>query len=364
MMDERNIKTSISLFKRRVCRFSDNLKMHVLAECLEKRYLERKRINICTIEHINQYLDSINLSGKGEMPYEQVARDEDINLSSELNFRRSFESENELRDVSDPEKIIHIVGSPRSGTTLLFNMLAYVGNFAYFNSISHFKWSLYNHRHCKQKFLHEVDSPVLLFDTKRMRVEGNLILPSESEDIFNRSIRVYRHIRGHEYFIRNPLEIDIDNLKKNIRKHLYLFNRKFFLTKSPFNSFRIKKLNSLYENTFYIHIHRNGYSTAKSISENRFKYYCKNQCEDDPVAFWKMHIDSVLSDVPVEKTLHISLEALIRNPQKWLEKIFKWLSLRMNKKLNDNLKFRPVTEEKNGKMHPVIEEINYKLGYI
>ena len=261
----------LRLFKARVYRFQESLLDHVLAECLEEKYFQGKTLNSFTREEIVQFLTAVREGKEKKLKQQEIAAIEKIDLNDELNKRLSFEKQQKL--LQEPEKIVYIIGSPRSGTSYLYNLLAYQGCFAYFSDISHYQWSLFNYLNRTRLLYHEADAAILSKDSKSLKVQSKFIIPSECEDIFQRAIQVYDHVKGHEYILKRPaIKTDIDLLKLNIKKHLKIFNKVAFLSKSPFNSFRIQQLKDLYPSSYFIHIYRNGYDASHSIRENCLFY--------------------------------------------------------------------------------------------
>src|SRR5258708_40197877 len=119
---------TIALFKRRVYRFDENLFTHVLAECLENKTLHGAQLNPFTINTIDRFLKNVKEGKKEVVNYKEIAHSEDIDLKKELALRESYEKTN-YQYFSDPSMAIHIIGTPRSGTSFVFNLLAHQDSF-------------------------------------------------------------------------------------------------------------------------------------------------------------------------------------------------------------------------------------------
>lgn len=353
-----NLK-SILNFKRRIYRFCDDLILHIFAEQLEEKMENGIFPSIDELHLVSAFLNNT----KKTYHLKAYVYNRADSLISILNKKMQFESN--YSKTTPPSKVIHIIGSPRSGTSYLFNILCYQKQFAYFSSISHFIWSSYNHVNRQKVTIEESTPETLLEDTKALRLSPKLALPSESEDIFNRSIKVYDHIQKHEYALHDALVYDVHLLKQNIEKHTFFQRRNFFLSKSPFNSFRIPELMKAYDNTYFIHIYRNGYHTINSIMENKFKYFHPSiKCKTSPSAldFWRLHIMSILNNAPIDRTIHLSYEELMKNQEKTIRNIFERLEIsieRFRLPNNKNYDLFPIEGSKGNKD---IDEIHALLG--
>ena len=157
-------------------------------------------------------------------------------------------------------KPIFIVGSGRSGTTVFYNHLSLHPEVCWFSNYS-------------DRFLNIKLIPLthrlldLLFIGTRLK-EGIvakrkfLIKPVEAE-------RIYDHYCG---FKRSPKTTENDfnldtekRFKDLIKKHLLLTGEKRFLTKQTSNTQRLRLINKMFDDAYYIHIIRDGRAVANSI---------------------------------------------------------------------------------------------------
>ncbi|MFC1790224.1 sulfotransferase [Patescibacteria group bacterium] len=325
--ERKEFEAQIALTKRRIYRFSNSLADHVLVEELESRFLLGEPISPFTKGAIRLFLEARAKGKPDTIPTEEIAIQEKVDLASEL--KRRIEYEETHRAERTPDKVVFIIGSPRSGTSFLYNLLAYQGLFGYFTSVSHFRWPLYSLDHAtgKQHF-QTAGTSFFELDTKPAKLRKDLILPSEGEDILDRSVRVYDQIRTHQYLLREAEVVNPNILWINALKHTAYFNAPYFLSKSPFNTFRILELAEIFgENCFFLHLHRNGYCTAASIEANGFKYLTREDHRDDPAIFWARHVEQALKFRDKVKILDLAYEDLIRNSSQALQAIFGWLEI-------------------------------------
>ncbi|MEP7166444.1 MAG: sulfotransferase [Candidatus Woesebacteria bacterium] len=322
----RQLRADIALAKRRIYRFSENLEEHVLIEELEGRSLSGG-VAKETHAEIVKYLDLMAQHGSSYLDISLIAERERIDLQGQMNAR--LEHKGRISPPTAPEKNIFIVGSPRSGTTHLFNLLSFQRCFSYFTNFSHHVWSSYNLSHLDgRKHFQSSGSEILTQDSKKLRLLTDTVIPDESEHIFNRYITSYSQLRTHQYLLSEPVIKNPESLVMAASEHAQAFESPFFLSKSPFNSFRIPQLQHIFNNSaYFIHIHRNGYAASQSIATNGFKYFTESDSTDDPAIFWGRHISAIMEQSNHVQMVHIPFEDLLRQPTDALQKIFDWLGI-------------------------------------
>ncbi|MBN1263007.1 MAG: sulfotransferase [Candidatus Pacebacteria bacterium] len=325
--ERKKLEAQIALTKRRIYRFSDSLADHVLVEELENRFLLGEPISPFTKGAIRLFLEARAKGKPYTIPTEEIAIQEKVDLASEL--KRRIEYEETHRAVRTPDKVVFIIGSPRSGTSFLYNLLAYQGLFGYFTSASHFHWPLYSLDHSTGKHhFQTAGASFFEFDTKPAKLRKDLILPSEGEDILGRGIRVYDQIRTHQYLLKEAKVLDPNVLRLNALKHTAYFDAPCFLSKSPFNTFRILELAEIFgENCFFLHLHRNGYCAAASIEANGFKYFTPEDDRDNPALFWARHVEEALRLKGEVEMMNLAYEDLVADSSHALRGIFDWLGI-------------------------------------
>lgn len=365
---DKNIQSDLSLAKRRIYRYIDNLEDHVVIEEVENKYLSTGIINLTTHELIKEYLTGVENDAKTSFKEQEIANIENINIKEKLDERISFENKINLEN-NNVKKIIFIVGSPRSGTTFLYNLLTFQNKASYITRLSHHKWPIYNHKNTNGRIhFQHLGEEFFNTDTKSTQLLMDVIFPDEGEQIFERAISIYKPIKRNQYEMLKPNIINRNILDEAIKKHSYIFNSEYFICKSPFNSFRIKELAALYgDKAKFIHIHRNGYAVAQSIKDNGFKYFVPGDYTDDTGLFWSRHIESIL-EAQRDTNLNfysISYEKLISNLEAEILNIFKWMEIPIEniitgtKYLKDNRS--DVINNSNKNLY--IEKFNKLLGY-
>ena len=275
-------------------------------------------------QYVNSSLDYFNAlkSFPDTRKIEQILLEHGININDELQQRLS--QSKPLKTIK-PSKVIHIVGAPRSGTSFLYYLLAYTGKFAYFTSESHELWGTYNFEKTKKHSIEAQDSHILNVDTKELRLKHDLIIPSEAEHIWHKSIPCYTHKGGHAYELETAQLLDQKGLKENIEEHCGYFQRPRFISKSPFNTLRMGSLEEVYSTqTRFIHIHRDANDCAASIERNKFKYKLPSTNYLTPVESRDWFYNQA-NNYGNKKILSIDYGDLINNKIEALEIILKWI---------------------------------------
>lgn len=193
----------LALLRTRLFRFSNDLRWYVLAESLEESYIRGRRPEPATMTAIRAFLDKIRRDGRLAEFRHDLAAAEDINIGTALEERQPYIWHRAV-DASPPANVVVIVGAPRSGTSHLFNLLAATGRSAYFTTASCWAWPVRNlHHPGRHLYTALADTAladtVLAVDNKRTRIIPGLVMPGEAEDIWNRAMQTYHHIRGHCY---------------------------------------------------------------------------------------------------------------------------------------------------------------------
>lgn len=321
---------NLALFRTRLYRFSDDQRDYTLAETLEERYLDGHRPRNATMAYVQACLDAIRHTGR-PLPFpSDVATTENIDTDTEIVRRRRYGHHHAL-DLAPPERIIAVVGAPRSGTSHLVNLLARQQRFAYLTTASCWAWPVRNLYHPARRLLTELTDAeartALGVDNKRTRVIPGLVMPGEAEDIYARALPVYRHHFGHRYNVTQCKTHNLDILNGAARSHLDFFGTPILLTKSPFNCFRIPQLEQLWGNKIrYIHIIRGQRETAASIRRNRFEYLHSGivlSAEEAHALF----VTAVQENGPPDRLLTTTHQALISQPHQTITRILDWLGL-------------------------------------
>ena len=352
------------------------MRYHVVAEMIDNTEIYKKLVGELIISDFVQNIMEAFKNKKSipsiDLVIDLLQENFGINIYEELLKR--LEYINNIHDIKLPKKYVHIIGSTRSGTSHIFNLLAYQGCFAYFTNLSHQNWFAHNLKNNRDKIIFEhLDKNCLTENSKIMRLKNNLIIPSESENIWNMSFKCYKHLVGHSYEIFQKCKCNyLDNFKKNVSDHCNFFDRSLFLSKSPFNSFCMDEIQALDpENTYFIHIIRNGISIPLSMEENNFLFKKENNANfltSDEA--WVFYIESVLKKAKKNFLIKtIKLEDFLDDTNKVLNDIFEWLNIKckiiLTNEIGDNWKKRAKrrSDECNKKFSDNFVKINKTLGY-
>ena len=178
-------------------------------------------------------------------------------------------------DISKP---IFIIGSARSGTTLLYNILSKHKDLAYVNR------NIINAR-VYIGFTSKKSGMLLRLDKGRnIRIALARLLnmiykdryhqePHEANYLFARYMGTYRYVTEHDY---KPY---MDMLKEDIYYIQKVFNKDRFINKNPHHAFRVRLLNKIFPDAKFIHIIRDGRAVAYSLY--RFEQTTPNAVADN-----------------------------------------------------------------------------------
>jgi Sulfotransferase family len=315
-------KEQISRMKKRMFRFSNNHDYHVISELIE--YFAN--VDIQFSDDIVVFIRNAMFAFKNNttlpdyqslIPYFES---NGFEIQNQLSLRASVS-----RSSDKCEKYVHIIGAPRSGTSYLYNLLAFQKVFAYFTCDSHSDWNTYNFNNSGKVSFENTDIDVLTFDTKRLKLRHDIRLPIEGENIWNQSMPCYNHLGSHKYQLFPCKTIGAKKIENNISSHCAYFDKKYFLSKSPFNAFRTNQLSKLSVATYFIHIYRDKKEVADSIRRNNFFYKIEDADFLSPDETWELFTQYCLQ---VNKNiLKIHYKDLVNNPVNELRKIFDWLNI-------------------------------------
>jgi hypothetical protein len=324
LQDPDPIGIDLALFRTRTYRFSEDQRHYVLAEVLEERLIEGRAPRPATLGYVTTCLNSIRSTGIPPAFDPGVAVAERINIDAELRARSPFAHTGTEAPVS-PHQIVCVLGAPRSGTSHLYNLLARKRLFAYFTTVTCWAWPVRNLGVPQRRLFESMTDDVLLVDNKSTRVIPGLVMPYEAEDVYARALPTYRHLTGHTYEVLPATIADERLLRHAIDAHTRAFGRPRFLTKSPFNAFRIGQLEQLFGSVIrYIHIDRPRRQVAESLARNRFVFRRDGRERTHEQAYEAFN-SAILSDVPNERTRSVTLEALRESPDQIVTDLLAWL---------------------------------------
>lgn len=263
---------NVALTRYRVFRFTDDLYLHSAIDEIERKLLQKNRLDEAAIDALSKIDRALRSQNKFT---ESLQRKIAVDYYGTLDEVELPPVINKSTNVPSLLGAVHIVAPPRSGTTLLYNALAGLRKYSYFTSDSHHYWGCTLMKNSKKKWLEKHWNEYENQKSKTLRTDSRLMLPSEAEHIFDRVAPVYQHINAHEYNISNAASksSEGDLFKNCIQEHVIFFQRPLFLTKSPFNAFRISYFEEQFKCTnLFVDIIRDRASNQKSVMENNFLF--------------------------------------------------------------------------------------------
>ena len=166
-------------------------------------------------------------------------------------------------DYLKSEPPVFIIGPPRSGTTVLYQLLCKHFNFGYTNNfvadwynIPLIATRLYN-RFSSQKSSIELSS--------NFGKSSNLYGPNEFGEFWYRWFSKTHELKDNYPLIENKLRLEIAGLTK--------IHQKPMLFKNVINSMRINVLSQIFDNSIFIVLNRENLDIAQSILNARIELY-------------------------------------------------------------------------------------------
>lgn len=245
---------------------------------------------------------------------------------------------------------IFIVGCHRSGTTVLYETLAQHPDLVYFTNASNLlpQLPILSNVFCDLFGLDEVVQ-------ERFLLDGIIITPFTP----NEGIRIWECYASEQVdycwdeTYDNP---QMENyLKLTIRKHLSHFHGKRFINKNPDSSVRMRYLNKLFPDAYFINIIRDGRAVcssllkARDLAENFFGpdhrhatsgiktnnwHQIRQVWESNPVAgsgmLWRSVVETIERDraaIPETRYMELRYEDFVAQPLDHLHQIINFCQL-------------------------------------
>jgi hypothetical protein len=285
------------------------------------------------------------------------------------------------------KKPIFLIGSGRSGTTILYNILSLHPDTCWFSNISN-KYQ----RTCVLAFLHNfIGLPLKRNKLKRNILKSSTsrwaIKPSEGDNIYHSYCGFKETQKTTEDDWNEKIE---KKFKRIIKCHLILTGKKRFLNKQTSNTQRIRLINRMFPDAYYIHIIRDGRAVSNSYLNitwwNDLKIwwlgYTPREWEKkgkEPIELcalnWKHNVEEILrnKELFANRYLEIRYEELVKDVKSLIYKILEFCDLKISKSFLDflpqtlpdmNNKWRKeLNDHQKMILNRTLEESLTKLGY-
>lgn len=163
-----------------------------------------------------------------------------------------------LRNINKP---IFILGSGRSGTTLLYDLLAIHPDICWFSELTdgfpHLPHSALMQRALRIPLFGDLMQRKIINESSPM-----ILKPSEGSNIYD----------GYSGFVKDKRSTEKDwsgkvekKFKLIIRKHLMATEKSRFINKQPANTQRIRLIHELFSDAYFVHIIRDGRAVVNSL---------------------------------------------------------------------------------------------------
>lgn len=234
-------------------------------------------------------------------------------------------------------KPIFILGSGRSGTTILYNLLSIHPDVCWFSVLTdmHYAWP-------QLSVFHRVlDIPVvgqwLKHQIGRSDTHTYSLYPVEGEGIYHTLCRFEQHKKTTE---TSPGPAKLELFKRSVQTHLQYTGKPRFINKQTANTQRIALMRKLFPDAYWIHIIRDGRAVANSLSRvewwpnTRLWWLGKTPREWNPdgtrwltlgAKHWQKNVTEIRSHAARLKPnyLEIRYEDLVRNPRNVIRQILR-----------------------------------------
>ena len=166
-------------------------------------------------------------------------------------------------DYLKSEPPVFIIGPPRSGTTVLYQLLCKHFNFGYTNN---FVADWYNIPITATRLYNIFSSQTSSIElTSNFGKSSNLYGPNEFGKFWYRWFSKTHELKDNYPLIENKLRLEIAGLTK--------IHQKPMLFKNVINSMRINVLSQIFDNSIYIVLNRDNLDIAQSILNARIELY-------------------------------------------------------------------------------------------
>jgi len=248
-------------------------------------------------------------------------------------------------------KPIFIIGSGRSGTTVFYNFLSTHPEVCWFSNYSD-RFVSFKSIPLLQRIL---DLPFIGTITKRNIITDSgprfNIRPEEGKKIYHEYCGFKHNVKTTEEDISSELE---NKFKEIIIRHCSLTSKKRFINKQTANNQRIRLINHMFRNAYYIHVIRDGRAVANSLLKVRWwnetdiwwlgkKISEWNEDGRQPIELCALHWENDVKEILKNKSLfedryiEIKYEEFTADVKGIMSRVMEFCELSNSKKFNDNL---------------------------
>jgi hypothetical protein len=285
------------------------------------------------------------------------------------------------------EKPIFLVGSGRSGTTIFYNLLSTHPQVCWFSNYTdkfvYCKFLPLLHRTLDFPFWGRVAKKYIILSSG---LKFN-IRPTEASIIYHDYCGFKHDLKTTEKDLQPELE---KKFKETIKRHLILTGKTRFLSKQTANNQRIRLINEMFKDAFFIHIIRDGRAVSNSLLNvkwwNDFVIWWLGEKATNWDAegrelielcglHWKNNVEEILRNIPLfeDRYIEIRYETFVMDVRGTMQRVTNFCELRDSKKFfemlpptlsNMNYKWHEnLTETQTVKLNKTIKDILNQLNY-
>jgi len=264
----------------------------------------------------------------------------------------------------NPERSIFIIGSGRSGTTILYEVLATHPDLAWFSMLS----NTYPASRTCVRFHRLLDYRGIGIYLKRRIIEPTRFSPALTYFLRpNEGVEIYTSYCGLSDDRRMTEEnydaVSERKLKGLIEMHLDVTGKKRFINKRTANTQRLRLINKMFPEAYYVHMIRDGRAVINSYLHVDFwndmmVWWLGQRVSEwvqqgkDPVELaarhWRRNFEEILANKNIlKKYMEVRYEDFVKDPRKEVGRIMAFCEL-------------PYPEEYKNFLPEELPNMNYK----
>jgi len=265
------------------------------------------------------------------------------------------------------QKPIFIIGSGRSGTTLLYRLLCGHPDIAWFSGITdilpRFPQLSILSRFLKGKIKRLFGpSPEAINIYKFCGIDDSS-LRSKGTSLTERDVNKYSELM----------------LYKTVAQHLKWMGKSRFISKNTTNSMRIRYLKHIFPDALFVHIIRNGYAVVNSLlnvkwwSDLELWWLSKTPKQREEkggnpaelcARHWKRQVEEIMQNkeyIPPNQYLECRYEEVVDKPLSSLKRILEFCQLRWSDDFEKHIKSNPISNLSLDKWKDELDETSKKI---